>query len=218
VAVASSGAWLQPRPRGLPPVVAMNAEHLGVVAHELRSPVAALTALAEASKDVRDPAQRQRLVELAVRAGRDVERLLGDPELFSLRAERVDVAELASGFARPSVEIRAAGPAIADGDPTRLRQALANLVANGLRHGTGVVVEVTAGNGQVVIEVSDDGPGVARGLDPFARGSSTAGSTGYGLWLSRTIAEAHGGSLELVPDERPGGRFRLVLPSASAGR
>jgi len=195
----------------------VNAEHLAVVAHELRSPVAALTALAEACKDVRHPAQRQRLVELAVQAARDVERLVTDPELVSLRLETVDLAALATGFEGPGVEIRARTETAVEGDPTRLRQALANLVANGLRHGTRVVVEVARRDGWVVLDVSDDGPGVAAGLDPFARGAGAAGSTGYGLWLGRAIAEAHGGSLELVAGG-PGARFRLALRPASVGR
>ena len=71
-------------------------------------------------------------------------------------------------------------------------------------------------DGRVVVDVADDGPGLPDGLDPFARGTSGAGSTGIGLWLARAIADAHGGSLDLV-GTGPGGRFRLVLPSASGG-
>ena len=193
-------------------------DRLGVILHELRSPVAALGALAEAARARLDPEQRLRVVTLAIAAARDVTRIVSDPDLISLRVECVDVAALASGLSGRTITVKVHGSPAADGDPTRLRQALANLVANGLRHGTHVVVDVTEDNGQVVLEVSDDGPGVAAELDPFARGSSTAGSTGYGLWLSRAIAEAHGGSLELVRDGRPGGRFRLALPSASVGR
>ena len=193
-------------------------ERLRILAHELRSPVAALTALAAAADGDHDLRRRRRLVELGIAAARDIERLLTDPEHVSLRLEPVDVVELASGFGSPTVEIRAGGEARVEGDPTRLRQALGNLVANGLRHGTLVVVDVTESDGRAVIDVSDDGPGVDAALDPFARGAGTAGSTGYGLWLSRAIAEAHGGSLELVQDTRAGARFRLALPSASAAR
>ena len=63
---------------------------------------------------------------------------------------------------------------------------------------------------------STTGRGWTAGIDVFARGSSGAGSPGLGLWLSRAIAEAHGGTLELVPEPGPGARFRLSLPSASA--
>ena len=102
------------------------------------------------------------------------------------------------------------------GDATRLRQALANVVANGLRHGTEVAVTARAEAEEIVIEITDNGPGVSPELDVFARGVSGAGSSGYGLWLAREIARSHGGTLELVPAGPPGATFRFVLPSASA--
>ena len=188
-------------------------DRLAVVAHELRSPVAALQALAAAASSV-PPAERSRLLLLAVSAARDVERILGDHELVSLRPEPVDVGALAAALGRDGVHV-SAGPAPVHGDPTRLRQVLANLVANGTRHGARVDVSVSERDGWVLVDVVDDGPGLDPSLDPFARGASAAGSTGLGLWLGRAIAEAHGGSLVHVPGAGPGTRFRLALPSAS---
>lgn len=192
------------------------APRLAVVAHELRSPVAALTALAAAAARV-PASERRRLVALAIAAARDVERILADPELVSLRRRPVDLRGLATGLRAERVSVLVEGRPIVDGDPTRLRQALANLVANGLRHGSRVVVEVRERDGLVVCDVADDGPGVDPGPDVFARGLSGAGSSGLGLWLARTIAEAHDGSLELVREPAAGARFRLCLPAASAG-
>lgn len=195
-----------------------SSERLGVLLHELRSPVAALVGLAESAPRVPDAPARRRFVELAVAAARDIDRLLTDPDLLSLRRGAVDVGALVAGFAGPRVAIRGEPAGVVQGDPTRLRQIVANLVANGLRHGRRVELEVAVRDDRVVVDVSDDGPGVLRGLDPFARGVGTAGSSGYGLWLARAIAEAHGGTLELVGDAAAGARFRLALPSASAGR
>jgi len=76
-----------------------------------------------------------------------------------------------------------------------------------------VVAEV---DGRVVVTVADDGPGVDPRLDPFSRGASGAGSTGYGLWLARAIAEAHGGTLGLADAPGGGASFRLSLPSSVA--
>ena len=194
------------------------AERLRSLAHELRSPVAALSALVEAAPQVAEASERRRLVTLGIAACRDIERLLADPELLSLRRRPVDVAALVAGLAGPGVEVLAPAEAVVDGDETRLRQLLANLVANGLRHGTRVAIEVGETEGEVLVAVSDDGPGVQPGFDPFARGASGSGSTGYGLWLGRAIAEAHGGSLEYVPDGASGARFRLALPSSAGGR
>jgi signal transduction histidine kinase len=192
-----------------------SADRLRVVAHELRSPVAALMALADAAPALRGPAERRRLLDLAVAAGRDIERILSDPELLSLRPVLVDVGGLVAGLAADRVVVAVEGRPEARADATRLRQAIANLVANGLRHGMRVAIQVAEKDGEVVVEVTDDGPGVSPGLDPFARGMSGAGSSGLGLWLARAIAEAHGGSLVLLPGTEPGARFRLALPSAS---
>lgn len=188
---------------------------LGIVVHELRSPVAALTALAAAAADL-PAAERTRALALAIAAARDIERILTDAELTSLRRERVDVGALVGERRADRVDVSVVGRPTVDGDPTRLRQVVANLVENGLRHGSRVRLEVGESDGRVVVDVVDDGPGVAPTVDVFARGVSDAGSSGLGLWIARTIAEAHGGWLELVTEPGPGARFRLSLPSASA--
>ena len=194
-----------------------SAERIRILAHELRSPVAALEALASRAHDVR-PADLARFRELAVAAGRDVERLLTDPELLSLRPETAWLAALIDPFSGPGVTCTAE-PVELVCDPTRMRQAVGNLVANGLRHGRAVTVMGTLREDSITIEVHDDGPGVVPGLDAFARGVSADGSSGYGLWLARAIAEAHGGSLilESTPG-RPGAMFSLTVPLSPFGR
>ena len=192
-----------------------DAERLALMAHELRSPVAALAALADGAGTM-PSASVGRVVELAVWAGRDIERLLSDPDLLSLRLEEVEVAQLLDLLTRPGLSC-SAEPATLLGDPTRLRQALGNLVANGLRHGSAVTVVARREGGRIVIDVSDDGPGVATGQPVFDRGVSGVGSSGYGLWLSRAIARAHGGGLELTSAPGEGAVFTLWLPAAVNG-
>lgn len=189
---------------------------LDVLVHELRSPVAALAALAEATAARRAelaPDERRRLVRLAVAAGRNVERLLADRDLFSVRQEHVAVAALLEGLDGVEVE-QEAGLSVL-GDPVRLRQAVDNLVANARRHGTRVAVRARSEDDRVLVAVTDDGPGVEPGLDVFAPGTSGAGSTGLGLYVARTIAEAHGGRIEVEPAPGAGATFTLVLPFAS---
>ena len=188
---------------------------LGVVAHELRSPVAALTALAAATAAM-PAAERRRALALAIEAARDIERILADADPVSLRREQVDLATLVGELRADGVDVSVAGRPKVEGDSTRLRQVLANLVANGLRDGSRVAIAVEERDGWVVADVADDGPGVPPGLDVFARGVSGTGSSGLGLWLARSIAEGHGGTLELLPASGRGARFRLSLPSASA--
>jgi signal transduction histidine kinase len=191
-------------------------DRLAILAHELRSPVAALAALAEAARTATDGELLAQMLHLGAAAGRDIERICTDAELSSVEYAPVEVADLVGAC-------RALGAATDDvpagwivtGDATRLRQALANVVANGLRHGTEVAVTATRDHQHVVVEVADNGPGVPAGLDVFERGVSGAGSSGYGLWLARAITEAHGGTLDFVPSPI-GARLRFVLPRASA--
>ena len=96
----------------------------------------------------------------------------------------------------------------------RLNRALVDLQAKHFREAT---VEGGPVGDCAVLYVRDDGPGVDPAIDPFAKGVSTAGSSGYGLWLARAIVEAHGGRLELEPSRGTGAVFRLSLPLASAG-
>ena len=183
-----------------------DVERLGLLAHELLSPVAALQALAAASGG----ADLAGVVDLAAAAGRDIERLLSDPDVLSLRVEEVELGALLEPLVRAGVTISAESARIVC-DPTRIRQALANLVANGLRHGTAVAVVASRRVDRVTVEVSDNGPGFPAAMDLFGRGVSGAGSSGYGLWLARAIAEAHGG--ELIAESTPAGAtFTLSVP------
>ena len=210
--VRGSGARLKPH-RIRP---GMSSEGLELVAHELRSPVAALAALAGAAAGL-PAAERSRALALGDcgRAGHRADPHRRRARLSASRARSTSPRSSASSAA-DGVDVSVAGRPIVEGDPTRLRQVLANLVANGLRHGSSVTIGVDEHDGVVVVDVVDDGPGVDPTVDVFARGVSGAGSSGLGLWVARTIAEAHGGSLELAAEPGPGARFRLSLPSASA--
>jgi len=193
-------------------------EQLSVLAHELRNAVAALSALAERAEKRDLPLETlRRLAALGVASGRDIERLLSDPDLFSLHVRTVALGDLVGPLLGPTV-VGDVDDSMIVVDETRLRQALANLVANGLRHGTTVAIDARAVGDEIVIDVHDDGPGVEAGIDVFAAGASGIGSTGYGLWLARAIAKAHGGSLQLL--DRPGGgaSFRLAVPRSPVVR
>ncbi|WP_326796232.1 ATP-binding protein [Streptomyces sp. NBC_01808] len=87
------------------------------------------------------------------------------------------------------------------GTPGAVAQALATLIENALMHGAGTVALRTRVTGnQVVVEVTDEGPGVPADLGSrvFERTVSGRNSTGLGLAVARDLAEADGGRLELV--------------------
>jgi signal transduction histidine kinase len=106
-----------------------------------------------------------------------------------------------------------------DADPARIRQALANLVSNALRHSArGGLVEVVLERSPnpTVLSVRDDGPGIAPELLPrvferFVRGPESVGS-GLGLPIVADIAAAHGGSATIESPPGGGTTVRLLLP------
>jgi signal transduction histidine kinase len=189
---------------------------LDVLAHELRSPVAALAALADAARASPDGATRLELARLGVAAGRDVARLLRDPEPFSVRLADVRVRELLERL--HGVETTCPAALVVRADAGRLLQALDNLVENARRHAERVTVIATMAGGRARIAVADDGPGLPPGLDVLAPGVSGAGSTGLGLYVASGVAAAHGGSLEVATAPGAGTTFTLVLPCASSAR
>jgi signal transduction histidine kinase len=192
-------------------------DRLSVLLHELRSPVSALAALAEGLArhgPTLSTSDRRKILDLASDAAADIERLLTDPERASLRLQPVDLGVLVTRLERPGVSAVAADDLGVLGDPVRLRQALANLIENGLRHAGSVQVCATHDATTVRVAVRDHGPGIAPEIDVFAAGVSGAGSTGHGLALVRDIARAHGGEVYLE-SSAAGTTVTLVLPSAS---
>jgi signal transduction histidine kinase len=111
-------------------------------------------------------------------------------------------------------------PATALGDPLLTGRVLDNLIDNALRHGGETVEIAVEAEGAVVrVSVTDDGPGVPRGIrarvfERFTREGAQASGFGLGLAIARGLAEAQNGRLWL--DEAwAGGRFVLELPSGS---
>jgi signal transduction histidine kinase len=102
-----------------------------------------------------------------------------------------------------------------------------NLVDNAIGHtpeGTAVRLTGAATAGGWNIDVHDEGPGVSESIHPvlFERFAGSdlrardSGGAGLGLALSRAIAEAHGGKLQLVDHNGPGATFRLFVPVPDA--
>jgi signal transduction histidine kinase len=143
-------------------------------------------------------------------------------DLARLVDEAVEAAELAQQDVAVTASIRGRLPAIR-GDRARLRQVLGNLIENAVKYspeGGEVRVSAAAGNGAVQIDVRDSGPGIPRDqqkriFEKFGRvdvpGASKPG-TGLGLFIARSIAEAHGGSLDVASGLEPGAVFTLTLP------
>jgi two-component system OmpR family sensor kinase len=212
--------------------------------HELRTPLAAIRGYAELTRRVSaevppDVAHAMRRVESeTARMTTLVEDMLLLARLDSgrpLAAQPVDLSRLTvdavsdAHVAAPDHRWRLDLPEeslTVTGDPARLHQVLANLLANARTHtppGTTVTVGLRAADRTVTLTVEDDGPGIPQALlpevfDRFARGdtsrSRAAGSTGLGLSIVAAVVEAHGGSVEV--SSRPGHTaFRVRLPAGA---
>ncbi|HEX6357737.1 HAMP domain-containing sensor histidine kinase [Actinophytocola sp.] len=213
-----------------PAVAALEQQEvlLAETAHDLRTPVAALRALAETA--LRNPTQRgdllPRTVRLAARMGSIIDGLLVRARLAAgverLAVQPVWLDQLVAGVVDEtpadgaSVTLTAA-PCKVMVDPTLLQRAIGNLLDNALRYGRQpnqpAVVHITVANGRVT--VADNGPGVDGDFadEAFDRFRTGSGSSGLGLSIVRWVAWAHGGTLSVYNAEDAGAIFDLTLPA-----
>lgn len=210
------------------------------VAHELRTPLATVSAHLEAMEEgVWEPTQERlgscreeimRLTELVS----DLQQL-SQTEADSLRLEKepVDLAVLAHAVCGAfAVQLRQAGlscrvegePASAQADPKRLRQVMTNLISNAVKYsepGGEVVVRTGKTAEAVFFSVADTGIGIApadqawifeRFYRTDASRSRRSGGTGVGLTISRAIVRAHGGDITVRSEPGRGSCFTVTLP------
>ncbi len=211
--------------------------------HELRTPIAAVSAYAElfergASSRPEDltrvmtgirneTARMTQLVdELLLLARLDEGRPLDlrPVEIVSLAADAVNAARAISSDW--PLTLHAARPVEVMGDPARLRQVLDNLLANIRAHtppGTAATVTVADDDTTATITVADNGPGItpdqaAHAFERFYRAdpsrSRDHGGTGLGLAIVNAIAAAHHGNVETAPTPGGGVTFTLRVPVA----
>jgi len=203
-------------------------DRLAILVHELRSPVAALAAIAETCKGGRvETSARRPLAELAIAACRGIERLVRDAAVASIRPEVFDIGRLVEESVAAAVlgggNVRAdvtSGLPLVTVDPVRMRQALDNLVSNAERYsdsGAEVVVSVRQADVAILLAVADSGPGVPvdereRIFETGVRLDIEGQGSGLGLAVARAIAEAHGGSLTVESVLGLGATFTIALP------
>ena len=190
------------------------------ISHQLRTRLTGLRLRLEELSAYPDPAvvdevqaaldQTDRLVEVVddLLANARSQRAAGATELILTEELRELSAEWRPAFAaaKRQLIVRCPRSIVVHATAVRLREALGVLVENALNHGGGTVrIAVRTGPATVVLEISDEGPGIADALvgHVFDRGVSTADSTGIGLGLARAFIEADGGRLELVRARPP---------------
>ncbi|OLF09072.1 hypothetical protein BLA60_21035 [Actinophytocola xinjiangensis] len=215
------------------------------VAHELRTPLVNIRGWLEASQDGMaklEPALVASLVEETVLlqhiiddlqdlALADAGKLRMHPEQVHVRSILAQVASAHQSQANASaVELRVvvAGEPDLSADPTRLRQALGNLVSNAVRHtpaGGRVTLSARQEDG-VVIEVADTGSGIDAAslphvFDRFWRAdrsrSRASGGSGLGLAITHHLVAAHGGRIQVRSAVDVGTTFTIHLPPRPIG-
>lgn len=230
----------------------MKDEFMSTVTHELRTPLTSIRALSEILRD--DPrtnlAERTRFLGIIVKETERLTRLInqtlemakiesGHAEWHSSVLDVHEVvreaaestgqlfhekgAELALQLPPPSPRVLA--------DRDRLVQVLMNLLSNAVKfcpaQGGRVELAVEARNGEVVVRVRDNGPGIDRAdqeaiFEKFRQGTGTGGGrprgTGLGLPISRRIVEHFGGRLWVESALGAGAAFTFTLPHEPAAR
>ena len=222
---------------------ALRADFVSLVSHELRTPMAAVIGSAQTLQQrwrELSPEQRESFLELIAGETARLATLISDvldtsrieAGTFSFRFSDVDLgrlvldsvatAQVGQDEVRLRAEVREPLPPIR-GDAERLRQVLMNLLDNAIKYSPAdgeVEVRAYAEDGRVRVDVCDAGPGIAQEdqrliFEKFGRvvGARGRPGTGLGLFIARSIAEAHGGSLDVSSAPEQGATFTLDLPA-----
>lgn len=217
-------------------------ELLTIAAHELRNPMHALSLEASgalrAARKNGDPTIITRLERMVLAINRYVERanVLLDVSRINagklhLRAEPVDFARVVKEVTeayeaealhhRVSFKVQVPDTLVGRWDRTAVEQIVSNLVSNAIKYGAGQPVEIClrTGGDEVELRVRDQGVGISdadqqRIFDRFEQvmsGERRAGF-GIGLWLVRSVVEAHGGRLDIASTLGVGSTFSVRLP------
>jgi signal transduction histidine kinase len=215
---------------------------LRTIVHELRTPLTVIRGQMQLARRRigRDPERERQALDLALAQVDRMGHLIGDlldqaslsSNSLSLTVVPLDlVAAVADAVAihdyAPMPRITFAHPLTPMpvlGDPIRIAQILDNLIANALKYSADdapVAVSVTRSGAAVEVRVVDRGLGVPEDetdliFTPFYRTALTRHirGTGLGLYISRRLAERHGGSLRLASTSSAGSAFVLTLPSS----
>lgn len=199
---------------------------IAAIAHDLRTPLMRLELrLEEAGDDLRrtcegDIRDMESMISATLSFVRDTSRPAARRPL-DLRSLTESVTDDLSDRGA-NVTLEPGEAVVLDGNPAALKALLSNLISNALKYAGNADVSLDKADGQAVIEVTDDGPGIApedldRVFEPFFRGERSrnrdTGGIGLGLASVRAVARAHGGDVTVENRPEGGLRARVLIPA-----
>jgi two-component system sensor histidine kinase VicK len=216
---------------------------LGMVAHDLRNPIAAVESIAmimemedidEETKDnlnlMKSSCVKARsIIDELLEAARNesvIEFVTQKTELNKLLKDIIDVWKKQNGAKKYIELISSVNPAYARIDHEKFYRVLDNLTDNAIKFSqekSKVEIFLNKKNNQIIIEVKDYGIGIPKDklpliFDPFTKAGRTGlkgeQSTGLGLSIVKQIVEKHKGKIEVESEEGKGSVFRVTLPEA----
>jgi signal transduction histidine kinase len=219
--------------RELQAAVSVRDEFVSIASHELKTPLTALKMCMFGFE--RFGGANERTATLAVRQVKRLETLVDQLlDVSRIRAGKleldlatVDLSALAREAAEMmpgrNVEVNAPDPVVGRWDRSRIHQVLVNLITNAVKYGRDqrIDVDVRMNVDRAVLAVRDQGIGIEQSaleriFDRFERAVSSKhfGGFGLGLWISREIVQAHGGSIRARSEVGTGSEFVVELPRA----
>ena len=224
----------------------MRSDFVTMVSHELRSPMTVVAGIADILKkrqSALSPQQRDELVDTLGREARRLTRLVSevldleaiDQGGMELHIGSIDLAELAreavtdAGVAERTDLAVGRGDAVCQADGDRIKQVLLNLISNAAKFSgemRPISVRVAPEKDGVCISVHDEGPGIPKQnieklFQRFSRldmGGDRKPGSGLGLYLSRSIIEAHNGTIWVESEPGKGATFSFKIPRRTAPR
>jgi signal transduction histidine kinase len=222
----------------------MQSEFMSSIVHEMRAPLHSITGFTRLVLEggAPDPETQQEFLNIIADQSEHLRRLVDDlvdisptasGHSVNLQKERLSIKDLLQNAVKEiysvarqknivlKQDIPESLPEI-DADSQRLRQVMSNLLGNAIKFsdkGGRVSVKAEAGNNDLLVQVTDQGIGIARDAMPYifdkyykVENMASAGGLGLGLYISKQIIEAHGGKIWAESTEGNGSTFSFTLP------